>query len=174
MIKALRWIFFECAPWVDFAVGGAAVWLASLLIHRVPAIESELTDLLSKDSAAVYGAILAAWASLLGFSAAILALVPALLSDARLELLSTADYIKFWNAFTLTIRVLGMAVVIELLALLLSRDSEWRFAIIAIVGFFVAASCVTLSRAAAGLELLLKFSRPPTDATENPNPHIVP
>lgn len=170
----IRRAFIEWFPWSDFAAGAIALCLGFLVLRVATDARIGLDELLSKDGAAFYGALLAAWTALLGFTAAIMAVVPSLLSSDRLDLLSQDSYNKFWASFTLAIRMLGGCVFLQLFGLLTCHWTALGAWPISVVLFLMSSSAVSLARAALGLELLLAFSKSSTDTIEAPNPPISP
>lgn len=92
----------------------------------------------------VYGVLASIFGSLLGFAIAAQSIVLALSQHERLEVVRKSDYYPMlWKVFVSTIRMLGFATTVAVLALIIDRDSS-PFRVLPYLVFF--AMCLTLFR----------------------------
>jgi hypothetical protein len=138
-----------------------------------------LLEFLKSDGTAIYGALLSSFTALLGFAVAILAIVCTVIPTLRLERhLTSTQYDDFLNAFTLSIRTLGLCTVASLLALFLNRSTHIREALFFVIAVVVAIAVPSVVRSAAALEQVVKVvANKPVRArrTHRPkNPSVVP
>lgn len=171
-------LFFNSGWRFDTAFG-VVVTAALFGILSSGGFDCVLLEFLKSDGTAVYGALLSSFAALLGFAVAILAIVCTVIPTMRLERRLTADqYDDFLNAFTLSIRTLGLCTVASLLSLFLNRSAHIREALFFFVAVLVAVTVPSVFRSAAALEQVVKAvaKRPVrTRRTHRPrNPPVVP
>lgn len=131
---------------------------------------------LSSDGTAVYGALLGAFAALLGFAVAVLAIVCTVIPSVRLaKFVSKNDYEAFWKTFTLLIRMLGICTFASLLAIFLNKSTHIREGVFLFVAGFVAITLPGMVRAAATLEVLVKaLGAPLSSGKRRENKPVVP
>jgi hypothetical protein len=85
--------------------------------------ERHVNKLLAMNRAAVYGVLTTLWGALLGFVITAVSIVLAFSQEARLRLVRESDhYETLWRVFMSTIRILGLATLAALGALLFDRD----------------------------------------------------
>lgn len=130
---------------VELIVGGLATGGLVLWCERYGGW-THVADVLDNRRSAVYGVLASIFGSLLGFAIAAESIVLALSQHDRLEVVRKSDYYPMlWKVFISTIRMLGLATMIAVLALILDRDSS-SFRILPYLVFF--AMCLTLFRVA--------------------------
>jgi hypothetical protein len=84
-----------------------------------------VNDLIGGQRSAVYGTLATLDGALLGFVIATTAIVLAFAPSDRFEILrNSAHYQTLWRIFTSTMRVLGLATAVALVALLVDRDGR--------------------------------------------------
>lgn len=87
--------------------------------------QSVVDHLVSGQRSVVYGTLATLDGALLGFIIATTAIVLGFAPSERFELLrNSAHYQTLWRTFTSTIRALGLATVVALVALLVDRDDQ--------------------------------------------------
>lgn len=138
-----------------------------------------LVGFLKSDGTAVYGALLAAFAALLGFAVAVLAIVCTVIPTMRLERRLTGNqYDEFLSAFTFSIRMLGLCTLASLLAIFLNHSEHIREALFFVVVAIVAIAIPSVLRSAVSLEQVVKAvaNRPVSGRRIHrpPNPKVEP
>lgn len=119
-----------------------------------------IADLLDKDGTALYGAFLSALTALLGFAIASVSIIAGLVgSEPFFDLRQDEHYEDFWATFSWSIRFLGIAVLLSLVAIFLNKmprpQMPMLFATVAII-----LTCTSsLFRSGLNLELVLAAAR---------------
>lgn len=148
----------------DMAIGACATCLAFVLFKN---IECGIIDLLTKDGTALYGAFLAALTALLGFAIASVAIIAGLVgNEPFFKLRQDEHYEDFWKAFTMSIRFLGVAVIVSLIAIFTNKSDNMQMPTL-FVALLAIATCVSsLFRSGMNLELVLAAARKAQKARE--------
>lgn len=119
-----------------------------------------IAELLDRDGTALYGAFLAALTALLGFAIASVSIIAGLVgSEPFFDLRQDEHYEDFWATFSWSIRFLGVAVLLSLVAIFLNKmpraEMPTLFATLAII-----LTCSSsLFRSGLNLELVLAAAR---------------
>lgn len=136
---------------------GIAVTSALFGLLSSGGLDCLLTEFLKTDGTAIYGSLLSSFAALLGFAAAILAIVCTVIPTMRLERrLTPSQYDDFLDAFTLSIRTLGLCTILSLLALFLNRSSHIREALFFVIVLVITIAMPSVFRSAIALEQVVK------------------
>lgn len=148
--------FFDGFPTFDFAVAIITTLATFITLYTAGFIKCVL-DYLKTDGTAAYGAMLAAFAALLGFAVAVLAIVCTVIPSTKLNQHMTTDqYRAFLNSFTITIRTLGMCTLLSLLALFLNKAVHARETLFFVLFFAVTMTVPGLIRSALVLEQIVR------------------
>ena len=117
-------------------------------------------DLLSHDGTALYGSFLGASTALLGFAIASVSIIAGLISgEPFFDLRHDEHYGDFWAAFAWSIRFLGIASLISLVAIFSGRFRILQFPTLFVVLLFLLTCGSSLLRSGINLELVLKATR---------------
>jgi hypothetical protein len=142
---------------VDFMLGLASTVILFFLLRQE---SNPIVGLLCKDGTALYGAFLGAFAALLGFAIAVIAIVTGLVNGRQFaELGGSRHYATFWLAFVWTIRFLGAGTLLSLVAIFANQYDGLRIETLFVVGAAILASTSSLWRSGYSLELVLKAAR---------------
>jgi len=151
--------FLLCCVVASFASAAALVVWAEWYQGR-----SVLFEVLEGNRSPVYGALASIFGSLLGFVITAVSVVVGFTSSDRLAFVrNSKHYPKLWTSFTHTIKVLGLATLTSLAALILDRDSNPK-CYMTYVNFFASIlSILLLCRSIWALENVVAIvARPPT------------
>jgi hypothetical protein len=143
-----------------------ALLLCALLFLFLHAHASDVSDLLDKDGTALYAAFIGAFAALLGFAITSVSIIAGLVSAEPFRTLRRDEhYEDFWNAFLWSIRFLGLAVVVAVIAMFANhfKGQIWVFDIrwttlFAIMTLVIACGS-SLLRSGISFELVLAATR---------------
>lgn len=143
----------------DFSAATLVVATLSISLWRAGLFD-DLGCFLKTDGVGIYGALLSTWAALLGFAITAITIVSALVSTPQFEKFRySKHYDAFWFAFTWTIRTLGAAAVIALVALFVNHYEDGRLAVFMLVVWTIVLAASSLLRSGLTLEELLRQSR---------------
>jgi len=119
---------------------------------------------------AVYGALASIFGSLLGFVITAVSIVIGFTASDRLAIVrESKHYPKLWTSFTHTIKVLGLATLTSLAALIADRDANPQ-CLMAYVNFFATSLAVMLiCRSVWALENVVAIVAKPSKTPAVPN-----
>lgn len=110
----------------------------------------------------MYGTRASIFGSLLGFTITAASIVLGFSSSPRLRIIrESRHYTTLWKVFGATIRALGLATVLSLVALIFDRDDAPAHTVfyLALFGFFL--SCLRIARAVWVLENIISLMATP-------------
>jgi hypothetical protein len=144
---------------ITFAIltgAGLIVWA-----EKYKGIET-IYEILKGNRSAVYGAFASIFGSLLGFVITATSIVLGLSTSERLAIVrNSKHYPALWTSFTHTIKVLGLATVVSILALIFDKDSNPKSYIIYTAVIVVVLAVLQLSRSVWALEQVIKLIAAP-------------
>jgi len=122
-----------------------------------------MSDVLQGNRSAVYGAFATIFGSLLGFVITAVSIVLGFSTSERLGIVrNSKHYPALWASFTHTIKVLGIATILSLVALICDRDSNPLIAATYIEAYAVVLSVLLLCRSIWALERVVEVVARPT------------
>ncbi len=174
-----RWIedqFFNSIPVFDY-ITGIALTVFLYFFLKYGGLMPPSVDFLKTEGTAAYGAMLSAFAALLGFSVTVLAIVCTVIPSLRVaQYVTKEQYENFWKTFTLAIRTLGACTFATLIAVFLNKSEHAREGLFFLVVLVIGVTIPGLIRAALTLEVLVKAvgSAPFGRKNRPPNPSVDP
>lgn len=122
-----------------------------------------ISDVLQGNRSAVYGAFATIFGSLLGFVITAVSIVLGFTTSERLGIVrNSKHYPALWASFTHTIKVLGIATILSLLALICDRDSHPLIIATYTEAYVVMLSVLLLCRSIWALERVVEVVARPT------------
>ena len=123
----------------------------------------EIDRVLSENRGALYGTVASIFGSLLGFTITATSIVLGFSSSERLRIVrESKHYPTLWKVFGATIRALGLATIVSLVALIFDRDAAPNHYISYFLVFAFLLSCFRISRTVWLLEKIVGLITRPT------------
>jgi hypothetical protein len=163
----------------DLIAATLAITVISIALWRLGLFD-DLSRFLDKEGTGIYGALLSAWASLLGFAIAAITIVSALVATPHFTTFRRSEhYDSFWFAFIWTIRSLGAAAVVALIGLFANHYNPGRIVVFIVAAWATILSAISLLRSGLTLEELLRQSHEAETQSRSslkpsPNPPVEP
>jgi hypothetical protein len=177
--RSRNWIenqFFNWIPGFDYVMGAVLTALVYFFLQYGGLMPCSL-DFLKEEGTAAYGALLSAFAALLGFAVTVLAIVCTVIPSLRLvQYVTKEQYEQFWKTFTLIIRTLGACTLATLIAVFLNKSEHAREGLFFLVVLIIGVTIPGLLRSAMTLEVLVKAigAAPFAKVNRPPNPSVEP
>jgi len=122
-----------------------------------------LFETLKNNRSAVYGALASIFGSLLGFVITAVSIVVGFSASERLAIVrESKHYPALWTSFTHTIKVLGLATLTSLVALILDRDSNPMYVLTYVTMFTTILAILLICRSVWALENVVALVSSPT------------